>query len=89
MKNVKLEGYELEHLDDGYYSNKDLEVETHQDDGPLLVIEQVYKRPIVRWRASIMNGPWNENEAFIHYGTFEQCKKHLARALREEQHIYA
>lgn len=89
---LKIEGYELERFDDGYYSNIDY-IDIRQDQGPMLVIERVRKSESkqlpAKWRARITNGPWCENLAFQMFGSFKRCKEQLARALREEQHIYS
>jgi hypothetical protein len=84
---LKIEGYELENYG-GYYSNIDESQEIHQDSGPLIVLERVENNLSV-WEAKIMTGPWCENLAFKRRGGFHYLKKQLARAIREEQHIYA
>ena len=83
---MMIEGYRFDKYEEGYYSTKDVSTDFHQDSGPLLEIERV--RPGY-WQARIMNGPWCENIAFQQGGPFHRVKKHMERALREEQHIYA
>lgn len=82
---MKIEGIELTKFDDGYWASADVQ-EFHQDSGPLFVLEKGGDR---YWRAKIWNGPWCENLAFSHGGNFHHAKKHLARAIREEQHIWS
>jgi hypothetical protein len=85
---MKIEGYRLVRYDEGYWSTHDIVADFHQDSGPMMVLERVQGSPAV-WRARILNGPWCENLAFQRFGSFHYVKKHLARAIREEQHIYA
>jgi hypothetical protein len=85
---MMIEGYELDKYDEGYWSTHDIVVDIHQESGPMMVLERIQQGP-AKWRAQILTGPWCENIAFQHYGPFHRVKKHLARAIREEQHIHA
>jgi hypothetical protein len=74
----RLGPFKLVKFNEGFWSNKNPSEDFQEKEDPVITLDRKeYPDKTPHWIATIMNGPYSENEAYRITGTFNYCIKQL------------